>query len=52
MHGLDDAGEEGFGDAVAIVRSPSQQQILQLIEGGHDRNLEAPENFHQHFEER
>ncbi len=51
MHRLDDAGEEGLGGAVAVIGAARQQQIFELVEGDDDRDFEALENFHQHFEQ-
>ena len=39
VHGLDDAGEERLGDAMAVVGAAGQQQVFELIEGHHDRDL-------------
>ncbi len=50
VHGPHDAGEEGFGDAMAVVSPPGQEQVFQLIEGGHHGNLQAAEHLHQHLE--
>ena len=51
MHCLHDAGEERLGDPVAIVAPASQQQVFELIERGHDGNLQAQEDLHQDLEE-
>ena len=42
VHRLHDAGEEALGGAMAVVGAASQQQIFELIEGDHDRNVAAP----------
>ena len=52
MHGLDDAGEKRLGHARPVVIAAHQQQILELIERHHDRNLQAEEDLHQYLEQR
>ena len=52
VHRLDDAGEERLGDAVGVVAAAGQQQVFELVEGDHDRDLQAAEHLHQHLEQR
>src|SRR5215831_8241710 len=51
VHHLDDAGEKGLGDPMAVVRSAGQQQIFELVKGHDHRHLEAEENLHEHLEQ-
>src|SRR5262245_21074689 len=50
MHGLDNTGEEGLGHTMAVIGPPDQEQVFQLVEGGHHRNLETAEFSHEHLE--
>ncbi len=52
VHGVNDAGEERLGTAPAVVGAAGQQQILQLVERDHHRNLQAQEDLHQLLEQR
>ncbi len=52
VHRLNDAGEERLGDLVRVVAAPGQQQVLKLVKGDHDRDLEVAEDLHQHLEQR
>ena len=37
---------------VGVVAAAGQQQVFELVEGDHDRDLQAAEDLHQHLEQR
>ena len=52
VHGLDEAGEEGLGNAVGVVGAAGEEQILELVEGEHDRDAQPLEHAHEDLEQR
>src|SRR5437868_15363616 len=51
VHRLDDAGKKSFGNAVAVIAAPGQQQIFELIESDDHGDAQPKEDLHEHLEE-
>jgi hypothetical protein len=49
VHDLDEAREERFADAVAVLGAADEEQVFELIEGDNHGHLEMEKDLHEDF---